>query len=174
MSTEHRWDDNWQGKLNCLEINLCQWHFMHHITHTDYPGITPGVYVMKSQWWLTAWTKACRWINIVFTLCMLKLQWNYIIHNETWVFRNSFLLTQEKCDLVIQVLSELTHEMVTEHKLCVYLDMKAQKSINVHRWEKCICHNNLCTWYEIKHTYLELDIQNISISITWILRFVQH
>ena len=50
-------NDTDKGKLQYLEKNLSQLHFVHHKYHMDWPGPEPG-----AQWWeagkLTAWAMA--------------------------------------------------------------------------------------------------------------------
>jgi len=38
MSMEHSWNDNEKGKLKYVNKNLFQCHFVHHKSHTDWPG----------------------------------------------------------------------------------------------------------------------------------------
>jgi hypothetical protein len=40
---EHWWNDTDRGKLKYWEKNLSQYHFVHHKTHMDRPGIEPGL-----------------------------------------------------------------------------------------------------------------------------------
>jgi hypothetical protein len=47
----------WQGKLKNSERNLSQCHFMHHKSHTDWPGREPSASAMRSRR-LTAWDMA--------------------------------------------------------------------------------------------------------------------
>jgi hypothetical protein len=39
---EHRWNEIDRGKLKNSGKNLSQYHFVHHKSHMDCPGIEPG------------------------------------------------------------------------------------------------------------------------------------
>jgi hypothetical protein len=39
---ENRWNEIDRGKPKQSGKNLCQWHFVHHKSHMDWPGIEPG------------------------------------------------------------------------------------------------------------------------------------
>jgi hypothetical protein len=39
---EHRWNETDRGKPMHSEKNLSQFHFVHHKSHMDRPGIEPG------------------------------------------------------------------------------------------------------------------------------------
>jgi hypothetical protein len=47
MSTEHIWDDTEEGNLKYFDRNQSQCHFVHHKSHTVWPGIKPGPLQMK-------------------------------------------------------------------------------------------------------------------------------
>ena len=55
------WNDTNRGKLKCMDSNLSQFHFVHHKSCRDWPGIEPG-----PVWWeasdLTAWAVGNLWI----------------------------------------------------------------------------------------------------------------
>jgi hypothetical protein len=50
MSMEHSWNDNEKGKLKYINKNLFHCHFVHHKSHTDWPGTEPRPpWYMKSE-----------------------------------------------------------------------------------------------------------------------------
>jgi hypothetical protein len=38
---EHRWNEIDRGKPKYSDKNMSQYHFVHHKSHTDWPGIEP-------------------------------------------------------------------------------------------------------------------------------------
>jgi hypothetical protein len=43
MSMEQWWNDTDRGKPKYWERNLFQWHFVHHKSNVDWPGIELGL-----------------------------------------------------------------------------------------------------------------------------------
>ena len=67
MSMDHWWNDTHGRKPKYLEINLSQWHFVHHKSHIDWPEVEPleASNYPPGQWYdplKHCWFIFCLWI----------------------------------------------------------------------------------------------------------------
>jgi hypothetical protein len=100
----------------------------------------------------------------------------FIIHCETSVFWKKFLLMRDKCDPVVQVLSEITYKWWHSIDHVYVLHLKVAKSINKHTWEKWNLYNvskiikiwNQILWWKTTHIWEKIIIINTEMSNPWL------